>query len=184
MRVPLVAAVSLALMAAACGSAASHSPSGTTPATQTGTTTTGQTNAGGRRDVFRGEVTSASGVFAGEGGRAEVLLQTRGSRFNRPVTLTFHSLPCRGVPQCVQLDGALSGRIVTRTGGVPDTGRSFAITAMGHLTTLGTVTAAGIGHGTGFINRGHEELAITLRSRSGRIAFRALSGVVPGFRSP
>jgi hypothetical protein len=183
MRASLLAAGVLALMGGACGSASSRSPSRPVPPNQTGTTTS-QTNAGAGQDSFRGGVTSASGAYAGEGGRAEVLLHTRGAGSSRPVTLTFRSLPCQGAPQCVQLDGTLNGRIVTRPGGVPDTGRSSSVTATGRLTTLGSVTAAGIVHGTGFISQGHELLELTLRNRSGRITLRVLTGPVRGFSSP
>jgi hypothetical protein len=192
MRAFLVAAIWLGLTAAACGSAAPHSRSQRAPGSQPGHTTTasqtspgaGQTSDGAAGNSFRGSVASASGAYAGEGGRVEVTLQARGSGVSRPITLVFRSLPCRGAPQCVQLDGALTGHIVARPGGPPDTGRSFTITAAGRLTTLGHVSAAGIEHGTGFIARGHELLDLALTSRSGRIALRTLSGSVGGFSSP
>ncbi len=188
----LVAAVWLALTAGACGSAAPPAHSGRAPAPRPGDTTTagqtspgaGQTSDGAARDSFRGSVASASGAYAGEGGRVELSLQVRGSGVSRPITLVFRSLPCRGAPQCVQLDGALTGHLVALPGGPPDTGRGFTITAAGRLTTLGHVTAAGIGHGTGFIARGHELLDLALTSHSGRITLRTLSGTVRGFSSP
>jgi hypothetical protein len=129
-------------------------------------------------------VASATGAYAGEGGRAEVLVAVRGSGVNRRITLVFHSLPCQGEPQCVQLDGRLAGVMVARPGPVPDAGRSFLVRATGRLTTLGPVTAIGVGHGTGFIARAHELLDLTLISRSGRVMLHAVSRPVGGFSSP
>jgi hypothetical protein len=199
MKRPLLALVAAAalvgLSAAGCGVAA-HSATDRGAGTQSapsgpGTTTApgpggsgGQTGQGGgaaSRDTFQGSVASASGAYAGEGGRAGISVQVRGSGVKRPVKLVFHSLPCQGAPQCVQLDGTLTGEITAGPRGVPDTGRSFSVMATGRLTTLGRVTATGTGHGTGFIARGHELLDLTLISRSGRITLRSVSGTVRGF---
>lgn len=129
-------------------------------------------------------MSAASGAYSGEGGRAQVSLYLGGSGASRPVSLVFRSLPCQGAPQCVQLDGVLSGRMMRRPGGIPDTGQSDSITASGRLTTLGRVTATGVSQGTGFIARGHELLELTLTSRSGRVTLRAMSGSVGTFSSP
>ncbi len=173
MRASLVA-VWLVLFTAACGSATSrsHAP----------TRVPSRSTAG--RNSFQGTVISATGAYAGEGGRAEVTVQTRGGGTRRPVKLAFRSLPCQGSPQCVQLDGTLAGTIEARARGVPDTGRVLTVSATGRLTTLGAVTAAGTAHGTGFIARGHELLDLTLINRSGRITLRGISRSVGGFSSP
>ena len=179
MRASLLAAVCLGLSAAACGNAASHSASG--PGTHPGGTTSTSTSSapgtggptGGGRNSFRGAVVSAGGAYAGEGGRSAVELEVRGTGASRPIKLAFLSLPCLRAPQCVQLDGTLTGRISTQPRGVPDTGRSFAITATGRLTTLGQVKARGIIQGTGFIARGHEQL----RAGPGQVRDAALHAV-------
>lgn len=194
MRASLIAAASLALTGVACATTTKtvvRTSPGTGPGGP-GTTTApapggsgGQPGQGaGAGSNFRASVASASGAYAGEGGRAEISVQAHGSGASRPVKLAFRSLPCRGAPQCVQLDGTLVGAIATRRAGPPDVGRSFSVTANGRLSTLGRVTATGIGHGTGFIARGRETLDLTLTSRSGRITLRAVSGTVRGFTSP
>jgi hypothetical protein len=190
MRASLLAAVCLGLSVSACGSAASHSASGpgahagaSTSASAWSATGTGRPSGGGPNS-FRGSVSSASGAYAGEGGRSAVALEVRGRGASRPIKLTFRSLPCQGAPQCVQLDGTLTGRISTQPRGVPDTGRSFAIRATGRLTTLGHVSARGIIQGTGFIAHGHVLLELTLTNPSGSVTLRAQSSTVGGFSSP
>jgi len=174
----------LALAIAACGKASSHSVSRPAPGADAGASTSAGHTSTGARNSFQASVTSATGVYSGEGGRAQVLLQIRGSGPRRATKLVFRSLPCQGAPQCVQLDGVLTGVITARPGPVPDAGRSFVIAATGRLTTLGHVRATGIGHGTGFIARGHELLDLTLSGHAGRLGLRALSGSVGGFSSP
>ena len=52
------------------------------------------------------------------------------------------------------------------------------------MTPLGSVTATGQVHGTGFIGRGVETMTMRLVNQTGTIELNGKSGTVPGFTGP
>jgi hypothetical protein len=134
------------------------------------------------RDRFTGVVSSASGRFAGDRGRVEVILRHTGGR---RITLSFSPLPCRRAHHCLRLSGRLRGTMSPSAHqGPPDTGSSLTLHTHGRLAPLGASKGTGTAYGTGFIRRGREALKLTLTADGDRLELVALSGEVRGFTSP
>jgi hypothetical protein len=107
---------------------------------------------------------------------------TPGRASSTAVILKFTPVACSAAP-CLKLAGTLTGHAVAQRS-LPDTGQGYSVSASGHLVGLGSTTATGTLHGTGFIATGHCTLTLTLRSSSGSQPVIAQSGPVRGFTSP
>ena len=176
----IAAAIGLGLTGVACTAAASPSGSGTTG--------TGHRHGGARstprRDRFRTSIVAATGAYSGDTGRAVIYLHPRGSGNSRAVRITLRGSPCGTASQCLDLRGRLAGKLTRSAGGLPDTGSRYNLVASGKVRRLGSVTAKGIVQGTGFIERGHERMSITLSNSSGSVKLAGQSPPVRGFASP
>lgn len=136
-------------------------------------------------DTFRATITGAEGDRTGDRGSATVLL-TRGATGAGgavAVSITFQGDACHRAAHCLRIGGRLAGRMTPQTS-LPDTGRSYRITAVGALTPLGHVTATGTAAGPGFIRSGRARLSLTLAARSGAVTIHGISPPVPGFTQP
>jgi hypothetical protein len=132
------------------------------------------------KDRLSGQISNASGSYAGHRGRVGIYVQHRGSD---RVTITLRGRPCPSGGHCLKLDGVLVGTL-TRLKTIPDAGTRYRLDASGRITPLGAVTASGEARGTGFIAHGRESLTIDLAGSSGTVGVSATSGTVPGFTSP
>ncbi|HWC85464.1 MAG TPA: hypothetical protein VG388_02925 [Solirubrobacteraceae bacterium] len=170
------AAIALAVSLAACAGGGGR----------TASTATALASPQGRlalRDVFVGRASGASGRVRGDKGKVTVELRPgRGQRV-RGVTVTFTAPSCPAQRRCLRLAGVLTGKLA-EAHGIPDVGRSFAVSARGAITPLASVSAAGTATGVGNVRFGHESLRLTLTSRLGSVLVSAASAQVPAFTSP
>jgi hypothetical protein len=155
-------AITVAAWLVGCGAATSHDPSAAgaqlhVPA----------------KDSFSGRVAQGSGRLAGDRGNIKVRLQPGAGVSVRRVVITVTGV----------LAGALKGKLTQRAG-LPDVGRTFAVTGSGNVKRLGHVTAAGTVTGVGNARFGHETLRVTLDAAGGSLVMSATSGQVPAFTSP
>jgi hypothetical protein len=158
---PGAIAITFAAWLVGCGAAANHDPSAA-----------GAQLRVPAKDSFSGRV-QGSGHFAGDRGNIKVVLQPGAGVSVRRVVITVTGV----------LAGALKGRLTGRAG-LPDVGRTFAVTGSGDVKPLGHVTAAGTVTGVGNARFGHETLRLTLRAAGGSLVMSAASGQVPAFTSP
>jgi hypothetical protein len=136
------------------------------------------------QDTFTAQIDAATGRLRGARGRLTVYLHPGPGSSSRRVTIVLRSARCTPHSRCLSLDGRLSGTITRRSGGVPDTGRSYALSARGRVSPIGSASAAGVVRGTGFVARGRESLLLQLTTPRGSLALRGQSPHVPGFSSP
>jgi hypothetical protein len=137
------------------------------------------------KDHFTGRITAATGALRGRGGQLSVDLNAPPSTApHRRLALTNHAAGCRNAAHCLELGGTVHGTLSRESGRIPDVGSSFAVRATGKLRPLGTVSATGTVHGTGFIAQGYEQLRLSVMTPHGTLTITARSGLVPGFTSP
>lgn len=136
-------------------------------------------------DSFEGNVVSATGRFRGDGGSVRIRLIVGPSHEAiRPLTVIVEARRCGAVRRCLRLAGNLKGTLYYEARQVPDTGARLRVAASGSIKPIGSVSASGHIHATGFIRRGRETLQLTLASTSGSITAEGKSSVLPGFTSP
>jgi hypothetical protein len=101
------------------------------------------------------------------------------------MTVMIRGRRCGHLRHCLSLHGQLSGSLTAAGVREPaDAGRSYALSASGHLPPLGVVTATGTVHGTGFIYHGVISMRLTLKAPGGTVKISAATGPMPGFTSP
>jgi hypothetical protein len=161
---PRPIALALAAGLVACGSAHNPDPSAASPPVLVHVPA---------KDSFSGRVVQGSGRFARDRGNVKVLLQPGAGVSVRRVTVTMTGV----------VAGALTGKLTQRAG-LPDVGRTFAVTGSGDVKPLGHVTAAGTVTGVGNARFGYETLRLTLHAAGGSVVISATSGQVPAFSSP
>jgi hypothetical protein len=135
------------------------------------------------KDTFAGEISTASGRFAGDAGRLRIILRPGRGGETRRLRAFLYGDRCGGQPHCLRVHGRLDGTLSEVPTG-PDRGKSFKIDADGNVAPAGQVSAGGRVTGTGFIAYGHEQLRLKLSTGSGRITITASSKRVRGFTSP
>lgn len=136
------------------------------------------------KDTFSGHIASASGRVRADHGNVTIVIHvTQTADRTRRAELTLVSPTCGTRRHCLRLLGTLTGTL-TAQASIPDVGRRYAVVATGTIKSLGRVSARGEAYGVGFINKGREHLALTLRAGSNRVTIDALSPEVPGFTSP
>lgn len=168
-------AVALAVGLASCGAQASKLRS-------TSSLTAYARNVGAA-DAFTGRMVRGTGRLTGDRASVRFDLHVGSSSRTRKLSMVLTSPPCHGGRHCLSLTGTLKGALV-RMAGLPDRGRTFALSASGTLKPLARATATGTVTGTGNIRFGHESLVLTLSTREGQLFLAAQSGQVPGFTSP
>ena len=137
------------------------------------------------KDTFAGQITSATGKFAGDNGRITALLHVAQSTDAvRKLQITMSGAPCGAAKHCLRLSGSLSGTIAARPSTIPDVGKHYQLSLTGSLAALNHVTVGGTVAGTGFIRNGHEALTLDIKAPSGKVVIEAVSPKVPGFTSP
>jgi hypothetical protein len=137
------------------------------------------------RDAFSGRISTATGLFRNDHGRATADLRVpRSGAVTRRLTLTIHGRLCNKSKHCVRLTGQLKGTLTAVPHTLADTGARFTIRARGTITHLGHVRMRGSVNGTGFVYRGRESLHLTVITGTGRLALDAHSHLVRGFTSP
>jgi hypothetical protein len=137
------------------------------------------------RDAFNGRISTATGLFRNDHGRATADLRVpRSGAVTRRLTVTIHGRLCDKSKHCVRLTGQLKGTITAVPHTLADTGARFTIRARGTITHLGQVRMRGSVNGTGFVYRGRESMHLTLITGEGRIALDTHSHLVRGFTSP
>ncbi len=177
----LILALCLAIPLGACTSAGAGS---STAARAPGHRGGGQGDSAPARDSFTGTIISGTGTYSHARGRVRVNLHPRGSGRARPTRVVVIGLCGEAQQGCTELHGRLDGTLSAAGARVPDVGHGFNLAGAGRVSPLGQVTLRGGVSGTGFIARGHEEMRITLSSRSGSVTVQAISGPVKGFSSP
>jgi hypothetical protein len=135
------------------------------------------------KDRFAGRIVSGTGSFAGDHGSVVILLARGRTTTSPSLTVTLRGRTCAGTDHCLRLSGTVAGTISERQT-IPDVGRTFTIGASGTVGPLGATSVHGIGHGTGFILDGHEQLQLRLSAAGGTVSIAAQTGRVPGFTSP
>jgi hypothetical protein len=100
------------------------------------------------------------------------------------VTITLAGVSCGGASHCLELSGTIRGTLSPSPVHTPDVGHGYLLAGAGSVHPIGRTTARGGVAGTGFIQRGHESLTLTLTGASGSVTLLALSGPVGGFTSP
>ena len=155
-------AITAAAWLVGCGAAVDHDPSAAAAQLHVPA-----------KDSFSGRVIQGSGRLAGDRGNVKILLQPGAGVSVRRVTVIVTGVAA----------GTLKGRLTER-GGLPDVGRTFALTGSGDVKPLGRVTAAGTVSGVGNARFGHETLRLTLNGAGGSVVMSATSAQVPAFTSP